>query len=456
MPGLLDAITGSNDPSTADPATGLLESQRHQLAFNALGQTGALLLAAGQPMMPGQNANILAQIGNVPGSVQQQASQMGQMNAQNQRTIAEQRKNAQQADLAKMMQTPEFQQEFEKMPPAQKAVIKAAAVSGDTASVLKALQEAQVATKPQFTADGSVYNPQTGDVMNPLTGVRYNINAMQGQAAGGTPSGASGDLHGDDYLKTLPPSMAGTVKAIAEGRQAMPTGMIMKTGYGQALMQNLNQYEPGFEGTNYPARMATAKAFAAGKEAQSIRALNQATQHMGVLHQAGTELNNTDYPLLNTGLNALATAGGSAKASNFIAAAHPVAEEVSKIFKGANLSDSEVRQWEKSLSPNMSPEQMQGSLETINHLMDGALDALNTQYQKTMGKPLNAMTPQSKATLDYIKANPIGQKKAEAAPPAQGSTAAPAPGQPNQPPGFDPNYDYRQKPDGTWQRKLKQ
>jgi hypothetical protein len=358
---------------------------------------------------------------------------MSQQGYLNQRNIAAQRQNKQQQDLQAYLQTPEFKAQFEQLPAAQKAIVGAAAKSGDVTAMLTALKEAQVATQPKFTADGSVYNPVTGDVVNPLTGTRYNINAMSGQGApggGGTPSvpGAAG-TSGDEFLKTLPPAMAGTVKAISEGRLAMPTGMIMKTGYGQALMQNLNQYEPGFEGTNYGARFATAKAFASGKEAQSIRALNQATQHMGVLHEKGTALNNTAYPLLNTALNALATGAGSASATNFVAAAHPVAEEVSKVFKGANLSDSEVRQWEKSLSPNMSPEQMQGSLETISHLMDGALDALNVQYEKTMGKPLNAMTPQSQATLDYIKNNPIGQKKAapQAAPQAQGSTAGPTP-----------------------------
>jgi hypothetical protein len=207
----------------------------------------------------------------------------------------------------------------------------------------------------------------------------------------------------------------------------MPTGFIMKTSYGQALMNALGQYEPGFEGTNYNARNATAKAFASGKEAQSVRALNQATQHMAVLHGAGAALDNFDTPLLNYAVNTLKTATGSGAATNFIAAAHPVAEEVSKIFKGANLSDTEVRQWEKSLSPNMSPEQMQGALETINHLMEGAIDALNVQYKKTMGKDLNPLTPQSQQTLDFIKTHPLDAKNREAAtpPPTPPATTTP-------------------------------
>ena len=141
---------------------------------------------------------------------------------------------------------------------------------------------------------------------------------------GGTPSGngaSSSDLHGEDFLKTISPSFGATVKGIADGRIPMPTGFIMKTSYGQALMNALSQYEPGFEGTNYGARAATAKAFASGKEAQAVRSLNQSTQHMAVLHQAGAALDNYDSPILNYGVNALRTATGSAKPSNFIAAA---------------------------------------------------------------------------------------------------------------------------------------
>ena len=423
MAGLLDTLAGSSDPSTADPTTGLVDSQRKQLAYGILGQAGAALLAAGAPTMPGsgQQAAAFAQLGQIPGNVAQQQSQMVQQNAMQTRNIALQKENDQKKQLDAYLQTPEVQDQFAKLPPAQKAIIGAAAKTGDVNAILKALQEAQVATQPKFTADGSVYNPQSGDLYNPITGTRVNILAqMSGQGQqGGTASGSSSatnDIHGDDYLKTLSPSFAMTVKGIADGRIPMPTGFIMKTSYGQSLMNALGQYEPGFEGTNYGARAATAKAFASGKEAQAIRSLNQATQHMVVLHQKGSELNNFDSPILNYGYNTLATAAGSAKPSNFIAAAHPVAEEVSKVFKGGNLSDSEVRAWEKSLSPNMSPEQMQGALETIQSLMEGATNALNDQYKKTMGKELNPYTEQSKQAIQFIKDHPLDGKKSAVAP----------------------------------------
>jgi len=122
---------------------------------------------------------------------------------------------------------------------------------------------------------------------------------------------------------------------------------------------------------------------------------------------------------------------------------------VPKVFKGANLSDSEVRQWEKSLSPNMSPEQMQGALETINHLMEGAIDALNEQYKKTMGKDLNPLTPQSQKTLDFIKTHPLDGK----APAAKGTPTLPDGTPIKDTPAAaaaPPVQGARQAPDGNW------
>lgn len=178
MAGLLDALVGSSDPSTADPTTGLLDSQRKQLAYNALGQTGALLLAAGAPQMPGQNAQYLAALGNVAGNTQQQGLQMQQGNAINQRTIAEKRKNDETAALLQYTQTPEFQKAFDGLPPAAKAVAQAQLKMGDVSGLLKTVQESRVETTPKFNPDGSFYLPATGEYVDPVRGIRMKVDQI--------------------------------------------------------------------------------------------------------------------------------------------------------------------------------------------------------------------------------------------------------------------------------------
>lgn len=103
MAGLLDSILGSSDPSTADPTTGLLEAQRRQLAFSGIGNIGAILLAAGQPLMPGQRAQILSQLANVPGHIQNQQNSLVQQRLMNARAgQVQQEQEAQQAFSAKL------------------------------------------------------------------------------------------------------------------------------------------------------------------------------------------------------------------------------------------------------------------------------------------------------------------------------------------------------------------
>lgn len=118
MAGLLDTILGSDDPSTADPNTGLLESQRRQLAFSALGNIGATLLAAGENLMPQDRARILAGLGDVP-------NQMAQQQLMMQRSAQARRQEMADAELSKLGRSPEFMQAVSQMPPEMQAAIPA-------------------------------------------------------------------------------------------------------------------------------------------------------------------------------------------------------------------------------------------------------------------------------------------------------------------------------------------
>ena len=81
--------------------------------------------------------------------------------------------------LLKYTQTPEFQQQLVALPPAQKAIAMAALKTGDLGSVLKALHgEAQVAQQPKFNADGTVYFPVSGDIIDSVRGTKTNVKDM--------------------------------------------------------------------------------------------------------------------------------------------------------------------------------------------------------------------------------------------------------------------------------------
>lgn len=79
MAGLLDSITGffsgPTDPEAIDPRYGISQQQLYDAKMQSLGSAGLTLLAAGQRMQPEQRAQLLAQLGNIPGQYQQGISQ---------------------------------------------------------------------------------------------------------------------------------------------------------------------------------------------------------------------------------------------------------------------------------------------------------------------------------------------------------------------------------------------
>lgn len=93
--GLLDFFTGGGDyadPTKIDPRYGVPMADVRQAAINSIGNMGALLLAAGQPMAPQQRAAYLAQLGQAGGSMNTDlynASQRRLMQAQYQEKMDE-------------------------------------------------------------------------------------------------------------------------------------------------------------------------------------------------------------------------------------------------------------------------------------------------------------------------------------------------------------------------------
>jgi hypothetical protein len=89
MAGLLDSITGffegPTDPTAIDPRYGISQQQLYDAKLASIGSAGMTLLAAGQRMQPGERAQLLGQLGGIPGQYQQSIAQ-----AMQQRLLASQ------------------------------------------------------------------------------------------------------------------------------------------------------------------------------------------------------------------------------------------------------------------------------------------------------------------------------------------------------------------------------
>jgi hypothetical protein len=247
---------------------------------------------------------------------------------------------------------------------------------------------------------------KTFSKMNKATGDMTLIAPAPGADANG---GGLGDMSktGAEYLATLPPDMAGRVKAMVEGRQPLPSAYAMTKPYWQNLISAAQAYDPTFDGTNWSGRVAGVKDFSAGKSADMVKSANQTLAHVNALIDSADALHNGNYPSLNYIGNKFNEATGAGEPGAFRTNAHAVAEEMSKVFKGANMSDAEIHAWEENLSPNMSPAQQRAQIAKLSELLHGSLDALEEKRLTAIG-PMAAekqgplVKPEGQAVLKRI------------------------------------------------------
>jgi hypothetical protein len=243
---------------------------------------------------------------------------------------------------------------------------------------------------------------------------------------------ATANLHGDDFIKTLDPKIAGQVTAIVEGRAPYPTGMLLRTPYGQQLAAMVTQADPTFESGNATARVAARKEFESGgpnSVAGTITSGNAAIKHLGELSDDTTALGNNSIPLWNSVANAYETQTGDKRVTNFNNTVGRFGEEATKFYRGIGGSEADVQRDIANLSPNMSPEQLHGAIQKQANLMRDKIVAYQDRWHKVMG-PMVPDFP----IVDPSTENVLGKldKRAGSVATPQGSAptapaAAPAP-----------------------------
>lgn len=318
--------------------------------------------------------------------------------------------------------------EQKKLDDAQKALeqhnadVRAAAAAAETARHNRENERIaglNVGREAAAQAETARHNRATEAANNPLA-------ALTGGAVGGASVPASAvqaeGPHGADFLKQLPPNVAGEVKAYAEGRRPFPAGFALKSPYFQSLIQMVGQYDPTFDAVNYNSRAKTRQDFTSGASAKTVNALNTAIGHLDQLSTVSDELGNFHEgslgPLTGTANklgNVLSRASGSPKVTNFQAVVKPVADELTRVWRQSGGAEADIKNRLDALSASNTPEQLHGAIAEIGHLLESKLGALETQYQQGMGTTdttgMNVVTPASRALLNRLE-----QKASGAAP----------------------------------------
>lgn len=193
---------------------------------------------------------------------------------------------------------------------------------------------------------------------------------------------------GPEALAKLDPATRATVQSIIDYRYPMPTGgFAMRDPQWKAIIGAAQAADPTFDVTQYGSRSQLRQAFGSGKEAQNVKALNTAVEHLSRLAKSGQELGNVSFTPANTAKNWIVERMGWETPAKFEMDRDAVAGELAAIFKATGATDPEIAMWRQRINSSMSPAQLKATTDEAIGLMGGRLAALRSQWETGMGKP---------------------------------------------------------------------
>jgi hypothetical protein len=222
-------------------------------------------------------------------------------------------------------------------------------------------------------------------------GVHYERPAVQVNAGVGGALPGNAGVKGDDYLKTLPPDLANTVRAIGEYREAPPQAG-NRSRQAQQLLAAVNQAYPEYRGDVWPTLIKARAAFTSSGIGSSINSFNTALNHLDRL-EGNIPQENTGFSTYNAVANALSSSGSkrSIDLGKWDTDANAVSNEVQKAYKGGTVNKEEYETMQKLLDRNAAPEKMRSNIQELRELLSGKLDSFRHQYES--GLPPGSVIP---------------------------------------------------------------
>lgn len=227
-----------------------------------------------------------------------------------------------------------------------------------------------------------------------------------------TNSGKSGDDFLGD-LQKINPSLVNTVKAISEGRQAVPASRMATDPYWGTAFRLAQQYDPTLDQSKYPLRQKTALDFAPnGGAGQNLRNLNQAIGHLHDLVQAVPGVAGHSgllglSHLINMGQNFEADMSGDPKITAYETPRVALSSELASVFKGkGSNNEQEVNKLYNLLSTNSSTPQKYQAAKSLASLMKSRVDELGDQYNtgfSTTKDPIHLLNPSAQQQFSVIQ-----------------------------------------------------
>lgn len=209
------------------------------------------------------------------------------------------------------------------------------------------------------------------------------------------------DLHGEDYLSTLPTGMANTVRSVVSGKTSLNDAS-MRYGNREALKERVLQADPSWQGNRFKNRQEFENPN--GKTQLNITAMNTVVAHMGTVNDMIDALKNGNLRQVNGLVNTLRTEAGYSEVNNANTAIQAMGNELMRVFRQVGASEHEIRDWENKFNATKnSPAQLKGALQTGAKLLEGRLDAVNDMWKRTVDPNSDAKILSDKSKAAFSK-----------------------------------------------------
>ena len=426
----LGGLLGAPDNTTVDPNTGMTAAQRQQSIYGTFGNLGALLMAAGQKQMPADRAKYLAQIGSIPGQLNQQLTDAQKLYMQKQQFQGQQQLQKQQVEqnafklkqqnaLSDYLKQPEVNNALDNLSPEMKVIARGFIASGDVSGIAGLIEK----TKPQIV-NGMIVNQQQGFTLDPTSGMKYDIktgNVIQPEGASTTAEpvdltkhGLPSDIRVNDFFHTLPEAYRQKLANVYTGQDTL-SGAARGNGPAMERMKmDVVRAFPDYRPAESQAMADVYKSISnhktgnLGAYADSVGTM---AEHYNTLADASEGLKNAPLVSYNKLKNKFESETGDPAQTKFGAAANIYVAELAKVLKGGGVpTNADKEHAAEIFNKNMSTGQLRTGLQTLNELAQARIDAVDSGPERTFGQFYNpdkhsVVTPFAKKQMEKAKGN---------------------------------------------------
>jgi len=206
-------------------------------------------------------------------------------------------------------------------------------------------------------------------------------------------------LTGDAALSSVPPKVGRVAQEIRDAIKPSPTSFGSRDPFLQGAESVAGFSDPTYTGNRFSTiHDFTSSSTPAGA---TVRSQNAIAEHLPLLQDAITALDNGNERPLNALANQIAKQNGEPAPTNSEMAMNIVSDEGVKAIIGSKAGVTDREEFSKNLSTSAGRKQLQGQLTTVERAVAGQMHAGEQAYNTGTGLDVNRTPADTYAKLNY-------------------------------------------------------